>query len=61
MPQAKIPVLISIFNSCIVHLVPGVPTGTSLTHFVATVATAVAAAVAAGPIRVATVATGKER
>ena len=58
LPQANIQVLISIFNSCIVHLVPGVPTGTSLTHFVATVATAVAAAVAAGPFHVAAVAAG---
>jgi hypothetical protein len=36
---------------------PGAPAGASLTHFVATVATAVATAVATGPICVATVAT----
>ena len=36
-------------------------TGTRLTRFVATVATAVATAVATGPIHVATVVTAKER
>jgi len=38
-----------------------VPIGTSLAHFVATVATAVVTAVATGPICVATVVTARER
>ena len=40
---------------------PGTPAGTTLTRFVATVATAVATAVATGPFCVATVATAKQR
>jgi hypothetical protein len=44
-----------------VYLCAGIQTGTILTRFVATVATAVATAVATGPFCVATVATaGKE-
>ena len=40
---------------------PGIPTGTMLTCFVATVATAVATAVATGPFCVATVATAGKK
>ena len=69
---SQTPSLSFVFDSCpslisnariqqVVRPSPTAPAGMSLAHFVATVATAVATAVATGPICVATVATTKER